>query len=132
MEDTAGTNRSPLTQTLADSVSNELNMINNELVKAKRLLDENTVDRDTADKRKKNLDIEVRHLVALKAQKYKEIRNLQVCSANLTFLNFRFCALSFSSAVTSLTLKPMCISLSVSNSSLDHSHLFGVEVKRVR
>jgi hypothetical protein len=55
-------------------------MLSKELVKAKRLLDENSVDRETEDKRKKNLEIDVRHLVALKAQKYKEIRNLQVPS----------------------------------------------------
>ncbi len=63
---------------LADSVTDELNMLSKELVKAKRLLDENSVDKETEEKRKKNLEIDVRHLVALKAQKYKEIRNLQV------------------------------------------------------
>eukprot|EP01127_Copromyxa_protea_P003485 TRINITY_DN13293_c0_g1_i1.p1 TRINITY_DN13293_c0_g1~~TRINITY_DN13293_c0_g1_i1.p1 ORF type:complete len:504 (-),score=162.94 TRINITY_DN13293_c0_g1_i1:74-1540(-) len=61
----------------AEAVTDELNMLNNELVKAKRQLDENSVDKDTEEKRKKNLEIDVRHLVALKAQKYKDIRNLQ-------------------------------------------------------
>lgn len=54
-------------------------MLKTELAKAKRTLDENSVDKETEEKRKKNLEIEVRHLVALKAQKYKDIRNLEVC-----------------------------------------------------
>jgi len=70
-------------ETKVDAVTDEINLLRTEEVKAKRLLDENTVDKDAEEKRKKNLEIEVRHLVALKAQKYKEIRALQTTVTGL-------------------------------------------------